>query len=289
MARRELSLTANVPGDVFVDESCIDCDLCRQIAPRTFGALHGQSFVRAQPAGDAETVAAMKALITCPTASIGSARRVPREVVAAFPERIDGEVYFCGFASERSYGASSYLLCRPDGNVLVDSPRFSRPLAARIEELGGVRTIFLTHRDDVADHAQWAARFGAERVIHVRDAVQNLAHDARLIEGEEPVSLGAGLVAVPTPGHTAGHAVLLWNDTYLFTGDHLWWSDDRSALVASRSVCWHSWTEQIRSVERLFAYHFTWVLPGHGRRVRLDAARMRRELEACLTRMRARA
>ena len=32
--------------------------------------------------------------------------------------------------------------------------------------MGGVRYIFLTHRDDVADHAKWAAEFGAERIIH---------------------------------------------------------------------------------------------------------------------------
>jgi glyoxylase-like metal-dependent hydrolase (beta-lactamase superfamily II) len=35
-----------------------------------------------------------------------------------------------------------------------------------------------------------------------------------------------------------------------------------------RSVCWYSWDEQVRSLEKLLAHRFTWVLPGHGRRVR---------------------
>jgi glyoxylase-like metal-dependent hydrolase (beta-lactamase superfamily II) len=69
------------------------------------------------------------------------------------------------------------------------------------------------------------------------------------------------LLAIPTPGHTRGHTVLLYSDRYLFSGDHLWWSPAYDALNASQSVCWYSWTEQIRSVERLLDYQFEWVLP----------------------------
>ncbi len=44
---------------------------------------------------------------------------------------------FCGWASESSYGAAAWLIRRPDGNVLVDSPRFASTLADRLHELGG--------------------------------------------------------------------------------------------------------------------------------------------------------
>ncbi len=37
------------------------------------------------------------------------------------------------------------------------------------QALGGVKYIFLTHRDDVADHDSWAAEFGAERIIHASE------------------------------------------------------------------------------------------------------------------------
>ena len=43
-------------------------------------------------------------------------------------EVADG-VYYCGFASEDSFGASSYLVARPGNGVLVDSPRAAKPLA----------------------------------------------------------------------------------------------------------------------------------------------------------------
>ena len=111
----------------------------------------------------------------------------------------------------------------PQGNILVDVPRWTPLLAQRLAALGGVRWIFLTHRhalplhpsrvllcglplkvaagapvpfapppaavgpqgtllpptrfpptppcllarrDDVGDHAAWAAHFGAQRIIH---------------------------------------------------------------------------------------------------------------------------
>ncbi|HKP13948.1 MAG TPA: ferredoxin, partial [Blastocatellia bacterium] len=49
MALIELRRAENVGGDFFVDSSCIDCDLCRQIAPATFKAAGDQSVVYQQP------------------------------------------------------------------------------------------------------------------------------------------------------------------------------------------------------------------------------------------------
>src|SRR6267142_4028005 len=95
-----------------------------------------------------------------------------KAAVAAYPELIDENVYFCGFASESSYGASSYLVVRPEGNVLIDSPRFASPLVKRIEKLGGIELMFLTHRDDVADHEKSAKYFGARRILHRDDVTR---------------------------------------------------------------------------------------------------------------------
>jgi len=44
---------------------------------------------------------------------------------------IAGEVFHCGFHSAASFGAASYLIVRPQSNVLVDSPRFAGPLVRR--------------------------------------------------------------------------------------------------------------------------------------------------------------
>jgi len=292
MALVELRHAENVAGDFFVDSTCIDCDLCRQIAPETFSDVGDQSIVYRQPRSDEEQFNALKALVTCPTASIGalgnySART--KKAVAAYPELVDENVYFCGFASESSYGASSYLIVRPEGNVLVDSPRFARPLVKRIAEMGGIKTMFLTHRDDVADHEQWASHFNAERIMHRNDMSRSTSGIERALTGNAATALADDLIAIPTPGHTRGHMVLLYRNDYLFSGDHLWWSPNYQSLHASQGVCWYSWSEQTRSVERLLDYEFEWVLPGHGRRAHATKADMRAELSALLARIKGQA
>jgi len=270
MARLALKLPDNVPGDFFVDSSCIDCDACRIFAPAVFEDAGGQSAVIHQPETADELLAAQKALISCPTASIGSvAKHDMREALAALPERVDGEVFRCGYTSESSFGAVSYLIQSAEGNMLVDSPRFAAPLAKNIEAMGGVRTMLLTHQDDVADHAKFHERFGAERVLHRDDVRSRTASVERQPSGLDPVEIRKDLLMIPTPGHTKGHAVFLYRDTFLFTGDHLAWSEPRGHLYAFRSACWYSWTEQLASMKRLLAYDFEWVLPGHGRPVHL--------------------
>ena len=268
MAKPSRRLAQNVPGDFYVDDSCIDCDACRQIAPTVFRDYGDYSIVYRQPTGESEVLDALKALVACPTASIGTTREYDaRRGVEAFPNRIDENVYFCGFTAESSFGAWSYLVVRPDsegGNLLVDSPRFTRPLVSKIEEMGGVATIFLTHSDDVADHQKFANHFGATSVMHKNDGAARYGVE-HIIEGSDVVRVDDNLFAIPTPGHTRGHTVLLYREKYLFTGDHLAWSPQRQTLTAFRSACWYSWDAQIRSMERLLHYRFEWVLPGHGR------------------------
>jgi len=289
MALPELRLAGNVAGDFYVDSTCIDCDLCRQIAPETFADVGDQSAVHHQPETSQQEFAALKALVTCPTASIGTLSHLSaKAAVAAYPELITENVYFCGFASESSYGASSYLIVRPEGNVLIDSPRFASPLVKQVEKLGGVQLMFLTHRDDVADHQKWASHFNAERIMHRDDIGRSLTGIERVLTGPEAVRLDDDLLAIPTPGHTRGHTVLLYQDRYLFSGDHLWWSEAYKSLHASQNVCWYSWPEQTRSMQRLLDYPFEWVLPGHGRRVHLNSSLMREQLEQCVTRMKQR-
>ena len=284
MATPQRSYSSNVPGTFFVDDTCIDCDLCRQIAPRVYKEESDHSIVHHQPEDGAEIHRAAMALVACPTGSIGTRTKVDIHAAAtAFPERIDGNVYFCGYASPNSYGAASYLIVRPEGNVLVDSPRFAKVLVRRIEELGGVSTMFFTHQDDVADHEQFRKHFGCRRVIHRADSRHVEAE--QLLDGEDPIQLDPDLLAIPVPGHTRGHVVLLDRSRYLFTGDHLAWSERRGeggGLIAFRDVSWYSWPEQTRSMRRLLDYRFEWVLPGHGRRAHLPADVMQRKLEECV-------
>jgi glyoxylase-like metal-dependent hydrolase (beta-lactamase superfamily II)/ferredoxin len=266
VALRARAVPGNAPGDLFVDDSCIACDTCRRFAPGVFGGGEDDpAFVSRQPLDPAERRRAHLALVSCPVAAIGAhAKEGIAAAAAALPDPIAPGVYACGYAAESSFGAAAWLVVRPGGNVLVDSPRFARPLADRLRALGGARFMFLTHRDDVADHARWREALGCERILHARDVTAGTRDVERRLEGDAPVALADDLLAIPVPGHTRGSAALLFRETYLFTGDHLW-GDGDGALGASRWVCWYDWAEQTRSMERLAALRFEWVLPGHGR------------------------
>jgi glyoxylase-like metal-dependent hydrolase (beta-lactamase superfamily II)/ferredoxin len=279
MADANRAYTQNIAGDFFVDDTCIDCDLCRQIEPSVFREQSGHSVVYDQPKSAAAIQNAAMALVTCPTGSIGTRQKHDLgPALAAYPEPIEENVYFCGFAARSSYGGASYFISRPEGNWLIDSPRFATQLVRRLEELGGVSTMFLTHRDDVADHEKFREHFGCERIIHRADAGSIKAE--RLLEGQKPAVLADGVTAIPVPGHTRGHAVLLYQNKYLFTGDHLAYENDR--LEAFRDVCWYSWREQTQSMKRLLDFRFEWVLPGHGRRGHQPSDVMHHKLTECI-------
>src|SRR5213076_3088138 len=161
MASVALRLPENVPGDFFVDSTCIDCDACRQIAPAVFGQAPETSFVKAQPVASADRRQALRALLACPTGSIGTlGDDDPKAVMKDFPLLVEEPVLYCGYNSPKSYGGNSYFIRHADGNWLIDSPKFVTPLVQRLETLGGVAHIFLTHRDDVADAQRYGKHFG---------------------------------------------------------------------------------------------------------------------------------
>ncbi|GBF90426.1 hypothetical protein Rsub_03422 [Raphidocelis subcapitata] len=283
----------NVEGSFFVDKTCIDCQTCRWMAPDTFSAVGLQAAVTKQPETREQRVAAMQALLSCPVYAIHTTQRDPQELKeaqAGLPRPWHTEapgVYHCGWHSEASFGGAGWLIVRPGrGNVLVDSPRFSPALVKQVEALGGVDYVFLTHKDDVADHAKWAAHFGAKRIIHEHEATAEQGTDASEVKlaGEGPWPFPDGdedLTIVYTPGHSDYHCVLFSaRHKALFSGDHLcgveadaahWKLDSR--LFIFEDFNWFSVPEQLESVRKLLDYDWLHVLPGHGPPVRVkDAA-----------------
>jgi glyoxylase-like metal-dependent hydrolase (beta-lactamase superfamily II)/ferredoxin len=285
MANRAKQVPQNVPGEYFVDSTCIDCDTCRQLAPEVFAEAEETAYVHAQPQSAAARRRALHALVSCPTGSIGcDGADDPKTVLDDFPLAVDGPVFYGGFNSPKSFGGNSYFVRRTQGNWLIDSPKFLARLARRLEALGGVDRIFLTHRDDVADAERYARHFDSRRLIHRREL--SAQPDAEIVlDGDEPREVAPGVVAIPTPGHTAGHCVLLVDDRYLFTGDQLAWDRHARRLTAFRDYCWHSWPQQVESMRRLAEHRFEWVLPGHGQRVQLPADEMHEQLLALVERM----
>ena len=73
MAKLKDRLAQNVPGQFYVDLSCIYCGFCDEIAPdvfRHFGETR-LAYVHRQPVTDAQKRLCYEAVQGCPTDSIG--------------------------------------------------------------------------------------------------------------------------------------------------------------------------------------------------------------------------
>ena len=174
MARASDRLAENVAGDFFVDTSCIDCDLCRQLAPGSFARSDraAQSFVARQPGTDAGRHRALMALVTCPTSSIGTTRKLDsRGAARAFPElrrrwRVLLRLRVRGFVRRGELADHAARRQR------------ARRFAARGEHAPRSRRGARRRALDVPDSPRrrrgsreaWHARFGCERIAHRADA-----------------------------------------------------------------------------------------------------------------------
>lgn len=285
MADPHKRLDTNAAGNFYVDATCINCDACRQLAPANFEEVGDYSAVLHQPVTELDRRRAYRALLACPTGSIGAEQNDNTLLSAAkgdFPFPVAGGVYYCGFNSEKSFGANSFFVQHPDGNWLIDSPRYLKHLVEAFERMGGLTYLFLTHEDDVADAARYARRFGAKRIIH-REDLHAMPDAEEIVEGTEVRSFGKDFRIVPVPGHTAGSICLLYRDRFLFTGDHLWWEPETGRLESPRQLVWNA-TALRRSIEKLAHHSFEWVLAGHGGRIHLSPDQMRIALHSLIER-----
>jgi glyoxylase-like metal-dependent hydrolase (beta-lactamase superfamily II)/ferredoxin len=283
MANLQNAVPENVPGEFFVDRTCIDCGTCRQLDPATFAEADDYSYVHHQPHTQEEARLALQALVCCPTGSIGtiSANRA-KEVIADFPLRIEENVFYNGFTSPKSYGASSYFIQHPEGNWLIDSPKFLPNLVRQFESMGGVRYLFLTHSDDVGEAERYAGHFGATRIIHRQEAWAQPETEL-IVEGFEPLAVSPEFTVIPTPGHTRGSCCLLYKNWALFTGDHLWWEPEAERLAMPTHYYWNQ-REQVASSRKLREFRFEWILPGHGDRVKLEPAQLQTAMDDMIQR-----
>ncbi len=253
MAQSHARNAQNVPGAFYVDRSCIDCDKCRQVAPAHFKRHEGGfSYVHAQPGDALANAAALEALARCPVGAIGNDGLEPGPIPM---RRLMPDVWSCGHPSPLTDEAASYLLIRPEGNILIDVPDFHPALVTQLEGLGDLRYIFLTHEDTIGEVELFQAHFGAEVIMHESEVDRlPLGCDHPFTESFQ---LFEDVSILHTPGHTAGSSCLLWHKRggCLFTGDHLlphaggfgpvrydWtadWSRQEAEALALLDAPWH--------------------------------------------------
>ena len=74
MADHENRYPDNIAGKFYVDDQCIDCDLCRETAPANFTRNEdgGYSYVFKQPVSADEEALCKEAMEGCPVEAIGN-------------------------------------------------------------------------------------------------------------------------------------------------------------------------------------------------------------------------
>lgn len=283
-AARRVSAEENGTTGWYVDDRCTNCDVARQFAPELIGEVNARSEVLRQPRDEAERRQLHAASFACHTRSLHAAQRLAPEL-DPFPLPLDEGVFHCGHNSTHTAGANAYLVRRPAGNLMmVDTPRWSPSLADRYEALGTVTDVLLTHRDHAAHGREYADRFAARLWIHEGDL--DAAPDAdRVLRGTGTVEIDTGMTAYPLPGHTRGSVLYVADERYCFSGDSFYWSRSTGDIEVAESVTWFSIEVLAASLARTVdQLHFEWLLPGHGDRKQLPAARMRERMRGLAAR-----
>ena len=275
MARQDQAHADNADGPWFVDTRCIGCDVARHWAPSLIDMdSNGRSFIARQPQTSEETAALWRATAACPTQSIGS-REAARPPADVFPFELTSGVYALGHNSLKSFGGHSYLVVRPTGNLMVDSPRYTRGLTEAIDRLGGIKHVLLSHRDEVADADKWSSRYDARVWIHQDDAdAAPYATDVTL--GDQIVDEGVSSIHIP--GHTKGHVAYHVDNRWLFTGDALFWNHRRQELDVTAKQTWYSWEALADSMASIAGLNVEWVFPAHGKWHQVGASLYARQM-----------
>ncbi len=106
-------------------------------------------------------------------------------------------------------GQQAHLVIRPEANILWDCiTLLDDATIAKVNELGGVRTIALSHPHYYSTMSQWAETFGAELYIHEADR-EHVVYPSKYLKfwsGERLELSGATLINAA--GHYDGGTVL---------------------------------------------------------------------------------
>ncbi len=139
-------------------------------------------------------------------------------------------------------GQRAFLIQGADGNILWDCiSLIDDETRARVETLGGLSAIMISHPHFFSTVAEWGQTFGAPVYVHNDDAawIQKPNGVLRFWKGET-LPLGSGATAIRCGGHFAGASVLHVghvNDGKgaLFSGDTIQVAPDRQHVSFMRS------------------------------------------------------
>lgn len=152
-------------------------------------------------------------------------------------EEKEPDLFGVGVEPSFAIGQRALLVRTPEGNLLWDCvPILDEDGAARLDALGGVRAVAISHPHYYGGYELFADRFGAEILLHEadRDHAHTPHANLRFWSGERFSPFG-GITLIRAGGHFAGGTVAHWpagagGRGTLLTGDILQVIPDRRFL-----------------------------------------------------------
>jgi glyoxylase-like metal-dependent hydrolase (beta-lactamase superfamily II) len=166
------------------------------------------------------------------------AANFPHQTILAFPPNRD------------TLGGTSYFIVRNEGNILIDCPALDATNQNFLQQHGGVRWLFLTHRGAIGKTAEFQKIFNCEIIMQEQEAY--LLPGVTVTTFSQEYALDDMLQAIWTPGHSPGSCCLYYREFggVLFSGRHLL-PNLQGQPVPLRTAKTFHWPRQINSIQLL--------------------------------------
>ncbi|MCT7948536.1 MBL fold metallo-hydrolase [Ancylothrix sp. C2] len=162
-------------------------------------------------------------------------------------------------------GATAYLIVENRGNILIDSPALDDTNLEFLQQQGGVKGLFITHRGAIGKAEKLSQILGCEVIISEQEAY--LLPETKVTTFREEYNLSETAKLIWTPGHSPGSSCLYHssNGGVLFTGRHIIPNQKGEPVPLKTSKTFH-WPRQLQNVQKLLnsfsADTLSYICPG---------------------------
>jgi glyoxylase-like metal-dependent hydrolase (beta-lactamase superfamily II) len=146
---------------------------------------------------------------------------------------------------------------------MVDTPAATPRAIQAVRAVGGLRYLFLSHRDEIGEIGELHPATGGAVIMHRSEA--DLVPCGVDLVFDTDFEVEPGVTVIHTPGHSPGSSCLLVERDdlrILFTGDHI--LRRRADQPAPLKFPWTwDWEAQRASARRLLELEFDYIVPSH--------------------------
>jgi glyoxylase-like metal-dependent hydrolase (beta-lactamase superfamily II) len=195
-----------------------------------------------------------------------SAEITPPSSNSIKPPRPTLEGVFAFAPNRDTLGATAYFIVEESGNILIDCPAWNQENREFLNDRGGVRCLFITHRGGISKQLSEIQKFFNCEVV-IQEQESYLLPLIKITSFANEFDFNCNCQAIWTCGHTPGSSCLYWakNGGVIFSGRHLLPKSAHEIAPLRTAKTFH-WFRQLNSIEKLrdrFSEEtLNYILPG---------------------------